>query len=250
MSPEYGPGETNIVELPEPARRRTRRNVLIASGAVLGTILAMIAVLLYSPILAIKTIDVEGHRLAKDQEVRSALEPLLGTPLPRVGPSSALDLLEGQAAVKDVVVQAEAPSTLKVTIVEYEPVAVVKHQGKYRLVAADGRTLAPLAKRDGVDLPVISARDSTSDPAVFATVTRVLASLPESVLKRLEHAGGKTIDSVELKLTNGKTVLWGNAERSADKARVVTALLRVEDGPDGAAIEVYDVTSPDHPVTR
>lgn len=242
--------DTNVVPLPEPPGKRTRRLLLIISGSVVALILALIVVLLYSPLLAVKNIEVSGNDLAKQSAVQEALEPLVGTPLPRIGPASVLRLLEGQPAVRDVVVQAEAPSTLRVEIVEHQPVAIVESKGKYRLVGEDGRTLAALAKRDGADLPVIDAESAVADPKVFATVTEVLASLPESVLNRLDKAGAKTIDSVELKLTNGKTVLWGNSERNADKAGVVTALLRVREEPNTAAVKVYDVTSPDHPVTR
>lgn len=242
--------QTNVVSLPEPPAKRRRRMLLVGAGSVVGLIVALILVLLYSPLLAVKNIEVQGIELAREAAVREALEPLVGTPLPGIGPASVQRLLEGQPAVKDVVVQAEAPSTLRVEVIEYAPVAIVESKGKFRLVAEDGRALAPLAKRDGADLPVIDAGVSAADPKVFATVTKVLASLPESVLNRMDKAGAKTIDSVELRLVNGQTVLWGNAERNADKARVVEALLKTKNEPDAAAVKVYDVTSPDHPVTR
>ncbi|GER24375.1 hypothetical protein NCCP1664_28700 [Zafaria cholistanensis] len=243
------PAADNVLTLPQTPAARLRRRVLLWTGGVLAGIAAMLLVLMYSPLLAIRSIDVEGNRLASDGAVAEALEPLVGVPLPQVGPGRVLQLLSGLAPVADVVVQAKAPHTLQVSVVEHAPVAVLKDGRKLSLVGEDGRKLAPLAKRSDAQLPVISASAATADPAVFRTLTRVLAGLPAPVLARLEHAGAKTIDSVELTLSNGKTVVWGNEERGAQKARVLQALLKVKDDPS-SPVEVYDVSSPDQPVTR
>ncbi|GAA3683504.1 hypothetical protein GCM10023081_21730 [Arthrobacter ginkgonis] len=243
------PAPDNVLALPEAPGARLRRRVLLWTGGVLAAIVAMILVLMYSPLLAIRGIEIEGNRLVSDDAVAGALEPLDGVPLPQVGPGRVLQLLSGLAPVADVVVQAKAPHTLQVRVVEHAPVAILKNGKKLTLVGEDGRTLAPLAKRSDALLPVISASAATGDPAVFRTLTHVLAGLPGSVLAQLDHAGAKTIDSVELTLSNGKTVMWGNEERGAQKARVLQALLKVKDDPQ-APVKVYDVSSPDQPVTR
>jgi len=243
------PAPDNVLALPEAPGSRLRRRVLLWTGGVLAAIVAMILVLMYSPLLAIRGIEIEGNRLASDDAVAGALEPLVGVPLPQVGPGRVLQLLSGLEPVADVVVQAKAPHTLQVSVVEHVPVAVLKDGKKLSLVGEDGRTLAPLAKRSDALLPVISASAATGDPAVFRTLTHVLAGLPASVLAQLDYAGAKTIDSVELTLSNGKTVVWGNEERGGQKARVLQALLKVKDDPR-SPVEVYDVSSPDQPVTR
>jgi cell division protein FtsQ len=237
----------NVVVLPEPPARRTRRTLLVVAASVVALIVAMMLVLAYSPLLAVKTVQFEGNVLTPDKAVRTALDPLKGTPLPQIGPAKVKDLLSGQPAVKDVVVQAEAPSTLQVTVIEYQPVAVIKSGKKYDLVAGDGRRLASVARRADAELPLIDGAKLGGDEKVFASVTRVLSALPASVLKELDHAGAKTIDSVELTLTNGKTVLWGNDDRSADKARVLEAFLGAK---QDASVKVYDLSTPDQPVTR
>lgn len=240
----------NVVELPEAPARRTRRRVLWWAGGVLAAIVVLVCVLLYSPLLAIKTIALEGNRLAPTAEVTRSLRPLLGVPLPQVGPARVERLLADQPAIEAVVVQAETPSTLHVRITERHPVAVLKRGGTFALIDGEGRRLSTLKKRGNAKLPLVDAAALGGGQEVLATVTAVLDSLPQSVLSRLESAGAKTVDSVELKLTDGRSVLWGNAERSADKAAVLEALLGVKPPEGQPAPKTIDVTSPDQPVTR
>ncbi|MGP5217804.1 cell division protein FtsQ/DivIB [Arthrobacter rhombi] len=241
-------GGPNVFTLPESPSRRLRRRILWIGGSVLAVIVVLMLVLLYSPLLAVKTITVEGNKLVPTAQIATALAPLEGTPLPRIGPGRVKDLLEEQVAIDDVVVQAHAPGTLEVRIVEYAPVAIVKNDSKsYDLVGKDGRKLSSVKKRDGVKLPVIDGKASEQDPKVFSALTSVLAALPSSTLKKLDHASAQTVDSVELSLTNGQTVLWGSDERSGDKARVLTAFLKDK---KQTGVKIFDVSTPDHPVTR
>lgn len=241
-------GSPNVVTLPESATRRLRRRILWIGAAVVAVIVVLMLVLLYSPLLAVKTITVEGNKLVPTQTINTALEPLEGTPLPRIGPGRVKDLLEDQEAIHDVVVQAHAPGTLEVRIIEFAPVAIVKNDSKsYDLVGEDGRTLSSVKKRKGVKLPLINGKPSEQAPEVFSSLTSVLAALPSSTLKKLDHASAETVDSVELSLMNGQKVLWGSDERSGDKARVLTSFLKDK---KQKGVKVFDVSTPDHPVTR
>ncbi|MEE1620286.1 cell division protein FtsQ/DivIB [Zafaria sp. Z1313] len=242
--------DPDVLSLPEPPGRRTRRRVLWWAGGVLAALAALVVVLLFSPLLAITSIEVRGNDLADTTALQEALAPLEGTPLPRVSPSTVRELLAGQPAVEDVVVQAEAPSTLKVEIIEYQPVALVAAGKRFDLVGEGGRRLASVAKRDAAELPLISGVSPDEAPEVFDTVTRALAAVPADVLTQLESAGARTIDSVELRLASGQTVVWGNDEDGAQKGQVLAALLAAgtPEGQDEA--KVIDVSSPDHPVTR
>ncbi|WP_417218942.1 FtsQ-type POTRA domain-containing protein [Arthrobacter sp.] len=247
MSPRTTGGQ-NVVTLPETPGRRLRRRVIWVSASVVAVIVALMLVLLFSPLLAVQTITVEGNKLVPTKTINSALAPLKGVPLPRIGPAQVKDLLADQPSIQEVVVQAHAPGTLEVQIVEYAPVAIVKNGSKsYDLVGEDGRTLSTVAKRESVKLPLIDAKKSAQDPEVFAALTHVLAALPASALKKLDHASAQTVDSVQLSMTNGQKVLWGSDERSGDKARVLTAFLKDK---NQQGVDTFDVSTPDHPVTR
>lgn len=242
--------EDNIVELPPHPGRVWKKRLLIGGSATLVAVVGLILVLLYSPLLAIKNIEITGNKLAATDSVAEDLDSLQGVPLPRVGPGMVRDLLADQPAVEDVVIQAEAPDTLHVVITEHPPVAFTGMSGAYRLVAADGRTLRTVADADRFDLPFISGVSSSSKPELFETITSVLAALPEDVLAQLKFATAETIDSVELELVTGERVRWGSAENNPEKAGVLTALLQVEPPEDQPAVSIYDVTSPERPVTR
>lgn len=244
-------GHGNVLELTRPPARRNRfgRRWIIGGSSVLALIVALILVLTFSPVLAIKSVEVKGNKLVSGDVLRSELAPLLGVPLSQVGSGRVLGLLKGEPAIADVVIQAEAPGTLHVQVVEYEPVAVLQEGSKFSLVGADGRVLVPLAKRGAVKLPVIKGNGATADPKVFAVVTKVLSELPEDLLAKVDHASAESRDFVELKLTNGRSVVWGDGSRGRDKALVLEALLGVKD-KSKKPVRVYDVSSPDHPVTR
>ncbi len=53
----------------------------------------------------------------------------------------------------------------------------------------------------------------------------------------------RTVDTIALQLRNGRTVRWGSADGSADKARVLAVLL-------GQTASFYDVSVPGQPVIR
>ncbi|WP_309080017.1 cell division protein FtsQ/DivIB [Zhihengliuella sp.] len=240
----------NVVELPPAARSVWKRRLLIWGGSILGTVAALILVLLYSPLLAIEQVEIEGNRLTPTARVQSELEPLLGVPLPRVGPGTVEELLADQPAVESVVIQAEAPHTLRVVIEEHQPVAVVGESGAFQMVSATGEPLAPVDERGSVELPYIEGVSAEEQPDVFATVTSVLSTLPPEVLKQMESATAQSIDSVELKLASGERVVWGNSEHGAEKAAVLAALLTVETPKGQEPVEVIDVSSPERPVTN
>lgn len=244
-------GPSNVLELNRPATRGPRigRRWMIGGVSVLALIIAVILMLTYSPILAIKAIEVTGNKLVSEKQIQRMLEPLHGVPLSQVGAGRVLGLLGGEPAVADVVIQAEAQGTLRVQVIEHVPVAVLQKGSSYSLVSSDGLVLAPLAKRDAAKLPVIKGNGATANPKVFAVVTQVLAELPQDLLVKVDHASATSKNFVELKLSNGRSVVWGDGSRGHEKALVLDALLGVKDRA-GDPVKVYDVSSPDHPVTR
>lgn len=237
-----------VLPFPEPPRRRRRRNAILGSvTAVLLTGL-FLAFLYFSPALALKTIRVEGNSLLAPGIAEEALEPLKGRSLATLSDDEVAALLADRPEIESVDMAAEPPSTIVVIITERIPVAVLQSNGAFLLIDAQGRELATVADRAAAKLPLIDGGAQAVNSQVFPALTSVLAALPEDVLSQLEHASARTVDSVELKLTNGQTVFWGSAEANAAKARVLEALLRM--APTDPPVKVYDISTPDFPVTR
>ena len=143
-----------------------------AVSVVAALVVSLVLVLSFSPILAIKNIQVEGNSLVKEKDLQRALEPLQGVPLARVGTGRVMDLLGGQPAVKDAIVQAEVPDTLRIQIIEHHPVAVLTEGSKRSLVGPEGQVLAVLGAKDKPKLPTVKANAVIKNPKVFSMLTQ------------------------------------------------------------------------------
>ncbi|MFZ3452770.1 cell division protein FtsQ/DivIB [Arthrobacter sp. 7Tela_A1] len=240
--------DASILAFPEPPARRRRRYVLAGAATAVVLLGALFAVLFFSPALALKNLQVEGNSLLSSEEAQRALSPLMGKPLTLISDADAAELLADRPEVESVEVAAVPPSDLLVTVRERTPVAVLQSGREFLLIDESGRQLAAVGERGAVALPLIDGGTEAVNSDVFPTVAAVLAALPPNVLALLDHASAETVDSVELKLANGQTVFWGSAEASVAKARALEALLLIP--PADPPVTVFDVSTPNRPVTR
>lgn len=263
MPPEHGPSDDvdaadnaddTVLELPpSPGQRRAkrRRNTLIGLGVTTVLVIGGWALLFFSPILAIEEIQHEGLDLVTESEAAERTAGLEGKPLPQVGERGVTELFEDTPAVDDVSLRAEPPHGLVVEVHEHRPIAMSPRDKQYVVFSEDGTELAEITskKAQEFDLPVVVSAADVTDEDVFNTITEVLGSLPEDLRDHVRAASGSSIDSIELELTSGKTVMWGNNEEAEKKAKVLQALLGLEDEA-AEGISEYDVSAPDFPVTR
>lgn len=243
-----------VLELPpSPEQRKVSRRRKIWISTVTTVVLAVggWALLFFSPILAIEEINHEGLDLVTESEAIERTESLGGRPLLQVGERGVRQLFEGNAAVDDVSLRAEPPHGLVVIVHEHEPIAMSPRDKHYVVFSEDGSELAEITsqKAQEFDLPVVASAADVEDEDVFNTITEVLGSLPEELRDHVRAASGSSIDSIELELNSGKTVMWGNNEQADKKAQVLEALLGLDDA-ESAEISEYDVSAPDFPVTR
>lgn len=248
-APDKAPGSGNVLVFPEPPGKRRKRRILVVLSTLLAFVAALLAAAVFSPILAVGTISVTGTRLVTTEQVRSALEPLKGRPLPQVSEDEVGRLLEPLVQVKSVTTQARPPSELVVEVHERVPVALVKQEEQYQLVDVEGVVLAGITDPASVSLPVIDGGAGAIGKDLFQATAGVLGALPPDVLARLSNASAQSVDAVELKLVDGQTIIWGNAGEKELKAKVLEALLKVPADPKNP-VRVYDVSAPRHPVTR
>jgi cell division protein FtsQ len=246
-TPDNGSGK--VLSFPEPKGKRRRRILLSTIGIVAVLMAGIVAAAVYSPLLALRTVTVEGTKMLHPDQVQAALAPLQGKPLPQISEEEVTALLKPLVQVKDVTAKALPPATLQVHVTERIPVALVKQGKTFQLVDVDGVQLSTTADAASVSLPVIDGGSGTLPKDLFQAITAVLGALPADVLARLSNASAASADAVELKLVDGQTILWGNAGEKELKARVLSALLKVPADPKNP-VTVYDVSVPRHPVTR
>ena len=239
----------NVLSFPEPKAKRRRRIVLSTAGVIVALLAGIVAAAIYSPWLAVQTVSVEGTRMLTPEQIKAALAPLQGKPLPQISDEQVSALLQPLVQVKAVTTQARPPSTLQVKIVERVPVALLKQGQAFQLVDVDGVPLGTATDPASIKLPVVDGGGGALPQDLFHAVTAVLGALPPDVLARLSDASAKSADAVELKLVDGQTIVWGNAGEKELKARVLAALLKAPADPKNP-VRVYDVSVPRHPVTR
>ncbi|CAI3796179.1 FtsQ-type POTRA domain-containing protein [Pseudarthrobacter sp. MM222] len=241
--------QDNILSFPEPKAKRRKRIVLSTLGVLAALVAAIVLAAVYTPVLALRTVTVEGTKLLSAEQVQAALAPLEGKPLPQISDADVTALLQPLVQIKAVTTQARPPATLAVRITERVPVAKLKQGNGLQLVDAEGIPLSATTEDASVALPVIDAGEGVLAPELFHAITGVLGALPADVLAKLSDASAKSADAVELKLVDGQTIIWGNAGEKELKARVLAALLKVPADPKNP-VRIYDVSVPRHPVTR
>jgi cell division protein FtsQ len=245
---QSGPGG-NVIAFPEPKRHRTRRYVVWTVAVTAAVVAAVILGAVFSPALAVRTITVDGTRLLTADAVQGALGPVEGKPLPQVTGQEVNDLLKPLVQVRSATIEARPPSELLVHVEERVPVALLKKGDSFVMVDVDGVQLGATADQSAVALPLIDAGAGAGNTQLFKAIAAVLDTLPADVLARMSAASAASPDAVELKLVDGKTVVWGNAEDRELKAKALEALLKMPADPK-VPVNVYDVSVPRHPFTK
>lgn len=227
------------------ATRRRRWAWGVSLGGV-ALVLMGTVVLALSPALSLKEVRVEGAQRVAGAEVQAALAELYGEPLARVSDDRVGELLAPITLIQAFSTRIEPPHTLVLSVAEREPLGVVSSPSGFSIVDAAAVTLwsetvAPAR------LPLILVRPDTESPS-FVAISRVLLALPGEIFGEVEGVTATTLDNVRFTMRQSDhEVVWGSAERSREKARVLAAALRAA-GVDSP--KVIDVTTPDSVVVR
>ena len=92
-APDNGPRD-KVLSFPEPKGKRRRRILLSTIGIVAVLMAGIVAAAVYSPVLALRTVTVEGTKLLHPDQVQAALAPLQGKPLPQISEGDVTALLQ------------------------------------------------------------------------------------------------------------------------------------------------------------
>lgn len=228
-------------------RARNRRVGFAVVAGVLATLIALIFVAVYSPVLALRTISIDGTSRIDAAEVQSAVQGQLGTPLALLDYGAITKDLTVFPLIRSYVTEIVPPDTLLIHITERAPVGSVKVGEMYNLVDPAGIVLQQSAERiPGV--PVLNLPDGNLSGAAFSSMVAVLLALPPQLLAQVDSVTAQTKDDVSLVLTGvGQGVTWGSADDSARKANLLSALIGLT---DPAQPGVFDVSAPGNGVFR
>jgi cell division protein FtsQ len=228
-------------------RARARR---LATAATIGTIVTLIGLVLiavYSPLLALRTITVDGTSRVDASEVQTAVEGQLGTPLALIDFNRITTELGAFALIRTYVTETVPPDTLRIHIVERQPVGAILDRGEYKLVDPAGVVIEKSKERIP-GLPVVDLGGAKTSSKAFSSIVEVLLAMPPTLLAQVDSISASTKDDVSLVLIGiGQHVRWGSADHSAKKAALLAALISVT---DPARTGEFDVSAPTNGIFR
>lgn len=223
------------------ARRRSRLRATLVVLVMLGLLAASGWLVLGSSALGVRTVQVTGTERLTAVQVREQAAIAPGTPLARVDTDAVARRLRSLPPVRQVEVVRRWPRTVEIAVRERTPAAVQARGSSWVLVDRSGVAFAMVSRRpDG--LPLVSAPVDAGRPAMRAALD-VLDVLPVPVRDQVRQVRAADAEHVTMRLSRGRTVLWGSTERSDRKAAVLAVLL-------SRKASVYDVSAPDTPTTR
>ena len=230
-------------------RTRHRRATWTAVGVVVVVLVGSVTVAVFSPLLSLQEIEVEGTSRVDATAVRAAVDDQLGTPLALVDFGRITSELEQFPLIASYVTETAPPHTLVIRVTERQPIATVASGDRFDLVDPAGIVVQELdARQDGV--PLVDVGGTALDGTAYRSTAEVLLALPVNLRASVDTVTASTADDVALVLTSGEHVVWGSAEQSEKKAQVLAGLIADQAKRDPSASVEYDVSAPDNGIIR
>lgn len=227
----------------QQGRRRTVRRVALGVLAV-ALVGALAWLVLLSPYLTARGVEVAGAGMAGEARVARAAEVAPGTPLARVDTDQLQRRVEAIPAVRHAEISRSWPHTLHVEVTPRTPVAVVERSGRLQALDAEGVVFGGYDARPK-KLPLVVPGEGVGREAVVEAAG-VVEALPADVAGRTRTVEVGSVDEITLVLASGRRVVWGSAEQSGTKAEVLAVML--PQLPRG--VDEIDVSVPGRLTTR
>jgi len=198
----------------EEGRRRLRWFTVL--GLAVASVI-IVLLLLTSPLLSVRKVDVEGVVYANPELVASIVDSIDGEPILTVDLDAAENKLLLIPWVRQARVSMHLPSRVTIEVVERSPIAFFRSvDGFNRVIDRDGRVL-DVIEGDPVDFtpiigtgPNLSAGQNTEQP--FLGAAELINALPSELRDRLLTVTVSPEGAVSLALTNDVEVLFGRPD--------------------------------------
>lgn len=224
--------------------RPRRRRVWLRFGVCMLAFLVVCAavwVVGFSPALETQQVRVTGLRDLTRKSVTQEAGVPLHRPLVRVDIGAVRQRVEDLDAVESVRVSRSWPDTVTVAVTERTPLYRINESGGPDLLVDHAGVTFATGGTKHQDLPVAAV--DPDQPKLLSELGTVIDALPEKLRASVRQVDADSRDTIELKLTKNRTVIWGNADDSELKAKVATALLKRK-------ASVYNVSAPGYPTTK
>ncbi len=241
-----------------PRPRLSRRGVLALLVAVVLLLAGGVYLVYASAWLTVRRVEVSGTRVLTPDQVRTAAAVRIGTPLVSVDTRTVADRLRSRLLrIASVDVERSWPDSIALKVTERTPKAVLKKDGRFQELDADGvRFATDPTPPSGVPIVELAGDAASSGQSqspsnryfgtdrLLRAAVQVAMVLPESVQKQTQAIQVRSFDAISLELTGGRSALWGSSERGAQKAAALAALMKAAGGATH-----YDVSAPTAPAS-
>ncbi|MGW3135276.1 cell division protein FtsQ/DivIB [Streptomyces sp. NPDC001139] len=242
-----------------PLARRLRRlkpprvrTIIILAVALVLLGAGTVWVLYGSSWTRVERVSVSGTRVLTPAQVREAAEVPVGAPLISVDTGEIETRLRAKLPrIHTVDVVRSWPHGIGLKVVERTPVLIVQKGGKFVEVDDEGVRFATVTQAPK-SVPALELRLSRGSAAaslrrfgearLVREAVRVADAVPAAVARETTTVEVRSYDDILLLLSGGRTVAWGSSERSALKARTLTALMKA--APDARHFDVSVPTAP------
>ena len=223
-----------------------RKQLLVVGGSLVAGVV-FVLIVLASPIVAVRNIDVEGAKYANSTLIETVSKSLRGKSVLTVDTNAAQKLLETDPWIESVRIKTYLPGRAVIEINERVPVAWflgVDNQG--RVIDQDGRVLAVVNGRpteymliDGTGPNLIAGAMAAES---YAAAAQLAMSLPDEIRPVVKNMGVNGPNQVTMTLLTGAVVKFGEPADLRNKLVNVVVILRRQDINQIAGIDVSSGT--------
>jgi cell division protein FtsQ len=203
--------------------------------------------------LRVDRVSVSGTRVLTPQQVREAADVPVGAPIVSVDTAAIETRLRAELPRVDTVDAVRSwPHGIDLRVTERIPVLLVKKGRNFVEVDDEGVRFATVSVAPrGVPLLELATSSSSSASAslrrfgedrLVREAVKVAGDLPAAVARDTRTLKVRSYDDISLELSGGRAVVWGSAEKGAEKARTITALMKAS--PDARHFDVSVPTAP------
>ena len=216
-------------------RRLLRLGAVVVVVVALGAVIHLVA---FSSVFAVRTLEVRGTSLVSAAQVEQTAQVPRGVPLVRLDISGVERRVLALPEIKAVKVTRSLPGKVVISVTERRAVYAMSSGSGYSLVDSEGVSFHEVA--DLTPGLLVANLTDPRDQRLRRDTATVVVVLPDAVRARAVLVSAATPDQIVIELSGGARLVWGSAEQSEQKAQVAAALLT-------QAGSVYDVSSPSHP---
>lgn len=209
---------------------------------------ALIAILSWvifsSSLLGVNQVSVQGAGAVSADQIRQASGVANGTPLARLDSDAIAAKVQKIPAIATAAVKLSWPHEVIITVVERSPVVTVMIGGEQWVVDAAGTpylrvSQLPGAKISGV--PALKVKSPGPNHLATRSAVQIIQAVPAQLRASVSSIDATSPAKISLKLSDGRTIIWGTSDQSGRKSSLLPALL----SHDGT---VFDISSPNQVV--